>query len=299
MINLPIHTRWINALQKQYKAHIADVDGNLTEEKEKTERLSDEIINRIKQKLILGIPFGICSARSLRQGEILDNIQQDVINGLSKEAIKNFFVFPEQGTIAISFDVDSSGCVLKKELDLVNFFNIYKTDNNIINDITRHDLFNYLNKNIQTSNALQYKSSKKYGFLATVIKKENMPDQEYSSYVGNTTKEINRLLSKNDPIYEAFCTRSAIYVATKGATKELSLRYLSYLYNISIDEIVGTDDQGEITGVGWTLTHHKAGFSTNTYDINSNNQIPLSLVCQKKGKDAWLFLDDNLTYVKI
>ena len=109
--------------------------------------------------------------------------------------------------------------------------------------------------------------------------------------------EVNRLLASAFPAFSASCTRSSVYVAVKGACKELALKYFALLYNISKDEIVGTDDQGEKNGVGWPLTNHKAGFSTNTYDPESAFQIPLSLICGMKGKDAWLFLDDNLSYL--
>lgn len=42
MENTSVNNRWQSAKQKRYKAHIADVDGNLTSEKEKTEYLSDK-----------------------------------------------------------------------------------------------------------------------------------------------------------------------------------------------------------------------------------------------------------------
>lgn len=72
MGNLLIKNRWREAKQKRYKAHIADVDGNLTPEDKKTEYLSDEIVKRIRWKLLAGIPFGVCSARSFRKA-LLNN----------------------------------------------------------------------------------------------------------------------------------------------------------------------------------------------------------------------------------
>ncbi len=60
---------------------------------------------------------------------------------------------------------------------------------------------------------------------------------------------------------------------------------------------MGTDDQCAPMGVGWPLTRHSAGFSTNQYDIEAQPPYPVKQLCGETGKSAWMFLDDNLTYI--
>lgn len=297
MENTSVNNRWQSAKQKRYKAHIADVDGNLTSEKEKTEYLSDEIVKRIRKKLLAGIPFGVCRARSFRKNKMLDNIKNAVLDNLPEAAAKRFFLFPEQGTSAITFTTAPQGGVTTKEVDLAELFDILPGNKDILSDAYKAKLFDYLNKNLSVTASLEYKSPKKYGFLAAIKCNSPFSDEDYRKRIELITKEVNRLLASAFPAFSASCTRSSVYVAVKGACKELALKYFALLYNISKDEIVGTDDQGEKNGVGWPLTNHKAGFSTNTYDPESAFQIPLSLICGMKGKDAWLFLDDNLSYL--
>lgn len=109
MENTSVNNRWQSAKQKRYKAHIADVDGNLTSEKEKTEYLSDEIVKRIRKKLLAGIPFGVCSARSFRKNKMLDNIKNAVLDNLPEAAAKRFFFISRARYIGHNLYNRSSG----------------------------------------------------------------------------------------------------------------------------------------------------------------------------------------------
>ncbi len=279
---------------KSYKAHIADVDGNLTDENEYATTLLPDIIQRIRNHLTNGILFGICSVRSFRPNELMDNIQKAITFELPDNALHKFFLFPEQGSTVISYKRDSMGQIQTHEQDLVSLFNI--TDKPVFEE-QRNTLFQYLSSHPALTDVLSIVIIKKYGFIMKIKRQENLSDEAYKRFVKQTTTTINSLLAQKYPHYEASCSRTSVGVFIKGANKSLALRYMAQQFHLSIDEIVGTDDQCTPVGVGWPLTRHKAGFSTNQFDEQMPYPTPLKPLCGYTGKEAWLFLDDNLTYI--
>ena len=82
-MNKQLLEKWEFLRQKTYKAHIADVDGNLTGTHENASSLSPLVISQIQKHLKNGVPFGICSARSFEDNPMLKSILTDVTNMLS------------------------------------------------------------------------------------------------------------------------------------------------------------------------------------------------------------------------
>ncbi len=276
-----------------YKAHIADIDGNLTDENEINTSLENDIIERIRNRLSAGIPIGICSVRSFRPNDMMDNIQKAVLSELPDEAIHRFFLFPEQGTSVISFSRDTTGKVQVHQIDLVSFFNITET---FVSEKETNAIFHDLNDEPQLADILTINTHKKYGFDLKIKRFPHFSDAEYANFVTQTTRTINELLAQKYPIYEAFHSRSSVCILIKGINKGLSLRYFAHLFQLNIDDIAATDDQCSSTGVGWPLTCHKAGFSTNKCEASSQWPTSLKQICGHTGKTAWLFLDDQLIY---
>ena len=291
--------RWHEVLSHLYKAHVADVDGNLVGENEPSDCLSDEIIKRIEQKLKKGIPFGLASARSFRPNQLLDNVQKKIMSDLPLSSAQHFYIFAEQGTQALWIEPDQNGRPIHRQLDLVQFFHRVPAGFLALTEDDRQKQFEKIKSALYKNNkhfSLRYKSSKKYGFLARIeslIDSSKTPSQTEIKII---TQQVRQILNSHYPDYEAFCTRTSLFVSLKGSSKKLSLEFLSSRYQIPIDDIVGTDDQADIYGVGWHLTQHKGGFSTNTFDPNAIYQIPLKKILHQTGKEAWMMLDNLLHY---
>ena len=295
MIMNKIQKQWENILKKTYKAHIADVDGNLTGTHENASSLSPLVISQIQKHLKNGIPFGICSARSFEDNLMLKSILTDVTEGLSSNEIKNFFIFPEQGASVLSFKFDKNKNIITKEIDLIKFFKI-KGYKNLFNSFSRQELYKKIATTLKIDNELKYKGDKKYGFIAQLNEKDLILDQAHQDKIFNLTLLMSDYVQKEFPLFEVLCTRKSIYVTLKGANKALAIRYFSKKYNLNFDEIVGTDDQGTKDGVGYPLICHKAGFSTNIYEEKEEFPFPVSSICNKTGVEAWLFIEENLKY---
>ena len=294
-MNKQLLEKWEFLRQKTYKAHIADVDGNLTGTHENASNLSPLVISQIQKHLKNGIPFGICSARSFEDNPMLKSILAAVTNGLSNKEIKNFFIFPEQGASVLSFKFDKNKETIIKEIDLIKFFKI-KGHQDLFNTFSRQELYEKITTTLQIANELKYKGDKKYGFIAQLNEKDLILDQAHQDKIFNLTHLMSDYVQKEFPLFEVLCTRKSIYVTLKGANKALAIRYFSKKYHLDLGEIVGTDDQGTKDGVGYPLICHKAGFSTNIYEEKEAFPFPVSPICNKTGVDAWLFIEKNLKY---
>ena len=294
-MNKQLLEKWEFLRQKTYKAHIADVDGNLTGTHENASNLSPLVISQIQKHLKNGVPFGICSARSFEDNPMLKSILKDVTAGLSNNEIKNFFIFPEQGASVLYFKFDKNKETIIKEIDLIKFFKI-KGHQDLFNTFSRQDLYEKITTTLQIANELKYKGDKKYGFITQLNEKDLILDQAHQDKIFNLTHLISNYVQKEFPLFEVLCTRKSIYVTLKGANKALAIRYFSKKYHLDFDEIVGTDDQGTKDGVGYPLICHKAGFSTNIYEEKEGFPFPVSPICNKTGVDAWLFIEENLKY---
>lgn len=295
MIMNKIQKQWENILKKTYKAHIADVDGNLTKTTINASSLESDVISLIQKRLESGIPFGICSARSYADNPMLINIKNDVLGPLSNQAIKNFFIFPEQGALVICFSKNKKNEIITKEIDLVKYFKI-KGAKNLFDTTSRKALFDEIVTSLGLQNTLQYIGDKRYGFIAQLKEKEIIIDAQHQDKILYLTKKMSSYVQKNHPLFEVLCTRKSIYVTLKGANKGLSLRYFAQKYHLELGEIVGTDDQGTFEGVGFPLICHEAGFSTNIYEKERTYPFPVSVIAKKSGVDAWLFLEEHLKY---
>ncbi|HSQ97510.1 MAG TPA: hypothetical protein VLL98_02205 [Rickettsiales bacterium] len=293
-----LSTLWNRFQQSEFKGHIADIDGNLTPLDESCENVCNEVITSIKEKLIQGIPFGICSARSIRPGLIIENIRNSVIEGLPDEALQHFFLFPEQGSKVVWYERKNDE-LISHEINLAKFFKVVPQSINKITVEEREFVFQTLAKTLEQKYGypvIKIKSEKDYGFQASVIKQEDMEDDFYAKYVKTITREVNDILKSSGIDFEGFCTRSAVFVAKKNVNKELPLRFISYVYGIPKEQIVGTDDQCDETGVGYSLTKHFGGVSTAYGDDKSTTQLNIAEISGKTGVDAWLFLDKHIKY---
>ncbi|MFR8205902.1 MAG: hypothetical protein ACLU99_05845 [Alphaproteobacteria bacterium] len=95
---------------------------------------------------------------------MLDNIKNAVLDNLPEAAAKRFFLFPEQGTSAITFTTAPQGGVTTKEVDLAELFDILPGNKDILSDAYKAKLFDYLNKNLSVTASLEYKSPKNMVF---------------------------------------------------------------------------------------------------------------------------------------
>lgn len=290
---------WKKFQQSEFKGHIADIDGNLTPLNKLCEVVCPEVISSIKEKLLQGIPFGVCSARSIRPGLIIESIRDAVVNELPNEALQHFFLFPEQGSKAIWYERNKNG-IIPHEINLVKFFKIIPQSVDNIMAEERESVFQTLAKALEQKykyQVIKIKSEKDYGFQATVIKQDGMDEDQYTNCVKNITKEVNQILKTNKLDFEGFCTRTSVFVAKTGVNKELPLKFFSYIYGIPKEQIIGTDDQCDETGVGYSLTKHFGGVSTAYGDEKLTEQLNIATISGKIGVDAWLFLDERIKYI--
>ena len=286
---------WKMLCNQIYKAHIADVDGNLTETTVNATKLSPLVIQHIQKRLNANIPFGICSARSFSDNPMLISIRDDILNNLDDKQMKYFFIFPEQGACVIQFKKDKNKKLTEKEIDLVKYFRL-KGRNQIFKTLTRKELFQEIVENLSIQDTLIYKGDKKYGFIAQLNEQELVLDKSHQDKILSLTRKMADYVAKKHPLFEVLCTRKSIYVTLKGANKALAIRYFLKKYALTFSEIVGTDDQGTKEGVGFPLICHEAGFSTNIYEKELQRPFPVPLICKKTGVDAWFFLEQHLTY---
>lgn len=294
-----LSTLWDRFQQSEFKGHIADIDGNLTPLNESCEMVCPEVITSIREKLMQGIPFGICSARSIRPGLIIENIRNAVVEDLPNEALQHFFLFPEQGSKAVWYERKGTE-LIPHEINLAKFFKIVPQSMDKITDEEREAVFGALSTTLEQKYGypvIKIKSEKDYGFQASIIKQVGMEDDNiYADYVKTITKEVNQILRQKGLDFEGFCTRTAVFVAKKDVNKELPLLFLSKVYGIPKEEIIGTDDQCDETGVGYSLTKHFGGVSTAYGDDKSTTQLNIAQICGKTGVEAWLFLDGHIKY---
>ncbi len=289
-----IQAEWIAINQRIFKAHIADVDGNLTKAYENAEKLSDAVILAIQSFLKQQIPFALSSARPFKEGSLLFDIPKNVFNQLNDEALKFFFIFSEMGCTALSFYKDENTNICVHETDLVDFFQIPNRD--ILKKLNKTALFDEIANALFLTDICYYKADKKYGFHLKLTDFAIKQTLQNPTYILNITHKINDYLQKNYPFLVAYCSRKTLNILLKGADKELSVRYLAQKFHLKLSEIVATDDQGTLEGIGYHLIKHAGGFSTNIYDKDLYPPFPLPLISNNNGVDAWFFLNEHLHY---
>ncbi len=293
MIMNNIQDEWTKITQHVFKAHIADVDGNLTKAYENVQELSDNVISSIQEFLKRQIPFALSSARQFKEGSLLFNIPKAVFNNLSDEALKFFFIFSEMGCVALSFHREGER-LCTDQTDLVDFFKIPNRD--MLNTLNKTALFDEISNALLLKDVCYYKSEKKYGLHLKLTDSAIEINLKNPNYILDLVQKINTYLKENYPFLVAYCSRKTLNILLKGADKELSVRYLAQKFNIGINDIVATDDQGTKEGIGYHLIKHQAGFSTNIYEDGVYPPFPLTLISKNKGVDAWFFLNKHLEY---
>lgn len=299
--NEELYGRWLAATQRTYRAEISDVDGNITPSW--GSEVPDEVIQIFRENLQAGIPQGIASVRSEEGADGLRDIETRVLAGLDPQAVSNYLFFSENGTFAHWQSWDSkNGVFIRHKLDIAQLFGKVP-EGYVLEDGERKKVYAALEDYLTArfgEKITRYKEAKTYGFLATILRKPEWNDREYSEQVAKAASDtIDFLAQSEDPVlssYDAMMTRTSIVVMKKDVNKSLAIQYFSARYGISLEEIVGTDDQASREGNGWFLTQHAAGFSTNDGNPKSGTQIPLKEIFGVTGVDAWLKMHEFLNF---
>lgn len=299
--NEDIWGRWLQATQKIYRAEISDVDGNLTPTW--GSEVPDEVVRIFQDNLRAGIPQGIASVRSEEGAVGLREIENRILAGLDPDAVSKYIFFSENGTFAHWQEWDASaGAFVRRSMDIAQLFKKVP-EGYVLTEEERRAVYasveDFLSRRFGDK-VTDYKESKTYGFLASVIRNNEWSDREYSDRVAKATSEvIDFLAGSEDPVlsgYDAMMTRTSIVIMKKGVNKSLAIQFFSDRYNLNLDEVVGTDDQASREGNGWFLTQHSAGFSTNESNLQGAFQIPLKEIFGVTGVDAWLRMHEFLKF---
>ena len=209
--------------------------------------------------------------------------------------LPNLRFVPENGGYIYWYEWKQNGLLQRKEIDLVEYFNLVPKGFNLDHEATYAGLLRHLEEN-GFPEAFKHLEKKRYGFAGWVNDAKYAETSEAASQMAAL---INQYLEKHSEyrIFDAVATSIAVDIVLKGQSKKLVIDYLKRIYNLEDREIIMSGDKGGVAGNDYLATNRPGGLiSSYDFDAGSRHQVVLPFITPKgvQGVDARLWVRKQL-----
>ncbi|HTL48539.1 MAG TPA: 4-alpha-glucanotransferase [Verrucomicrobiae bacterium] len=297
--------RLARSLEVEYEAKVDDMDGTIT----RKSAVPDEIIERYQRSLRLGHLRALATARSevvsdetLRAANVLDieGTAARIRAGLTPQEASRLILFPENASYVTWNDYDAAtGATHRVEIDLAKRYGVVPADL-VITEEQKNRLARETAQALSPEGPSPYRAVnfKRYGIEAHLQFPAGIDITEKAVIANGAARRVQAFLDQHpEPLFRNFevqASRSTLIIQWRGIDKMLAVRFLAEHFGLDQDKIAAVGDKASKEGNDWRMTSRRGGFSVAEHDDESEFQVPLKVVWDLEGAEAWLKLEDQI-----